>query len=218
MTTRHQARSLRRGSVVVALLLATSCGSSSSDTDDGATSGAPNSDSTEEVTTVAEADDSEQAAASDEAAASAGGTGLGMIEIGDVRHELTITRCLQMFGAIGGDGVSVSEPDNVSITFEFSPEDWNERDESEGWSENGTVRLDSDDPYRQWESGQSLLELYNLPDGVELSELDITSYDISDDGQSVTGEATFIELTSVMTGTEPGPIPGTFSFSCPPEG
>ncbi len=203
---------------MVALLLAliTSCGSSGSDSSepDAATSsddGAAAS-TTNEAETV---DDGEPPTS--EAESAAAGSGLGSIEIDGVRHELTITRCLQMSGAIAGAGVSVTEPENIEVTFDFSPQDWADRT-SEGWTENGTVRIDSEEPYRQWESGQSLLELYNLPDGLDRSALDITSYTIADDGQSVTGEATFIELTALMSGAEVKPIPGTFSFSCPPSG
>ncbi len=205
---RASAKHVHRSIVALAVLLVASCGSSGSDSSSTTTSATANGNPTEQTTTSAGGGEQEEAA---------GGSGLGTIEIGDVRHELTITRCLNMFGAIGGDGVSVSEPDNVDVSFSFSPEDWAERDESEGWTEKGTVRLDSDDPYLQWESGQSLLEMYNLPDGVELTKLDITSYDIADDGQSVTGEAIFMELTSMMSGTGTEPIAGTFSFSCPPQ-
>lgn len=180
------------------------------------------SDGSDGANATADADKTVQAPTGDEAtdssAASAGGTGTGTIEIGDVKHDLTVTRCMNMFDTIGGDAASVSEPDNVDVTFEFSPNDWRDRDASEGWTEDGTVRLDSEDPYEQWETGASMLEQYNLPGGAQASDFEITSYEISDDGQSVTGEAQFVELNALLAGTMTEPTTGTFSFSCPPEG
>ncbi len=183
---------------------------------DSASSDSASSDSASSDTTAAASGEEPESASSDDES-SPSGSGTGTIEIAGERHDLTITRCFAMAGAIGGDGVSTSEPDNVQFTFEFAPEDWADRT-SEGWTENGTVRLDSDDPYLQWESGESLLELYNLPDGAEPSSFVVTSYDIADDGQSVSGEAVFLELTALMTGEGAEPLPGTFAFSCPPEG
>lgn len=60
--------------------------------------------------------------------------GVGMIEIGDVRHDLTVTRCYTMADSIAGDAVIVSEPDNVDVSFTFAAEDAYERDVSEGWT------------------------------------------------------------------------------------
>lgn len=144
-----------------------------------------------------------------------GAAGTGTITVGDVTHELTITRCVAMAGAIGADAVSVSEPDNVSADFSFSPEDWQDRPASEGWTETGTVRLDSDDPYLQWESGASTFEFFNLPAGVSATDYDITSLDISDDGQSASGTANFVEINTLLGGTDTTPIPGSFAFTCP---
>jgi hypothetical protein len=149
---------------------------------------------------------------------SAGGAaGTGFIQIGDVRHDLTVGRCINLFGAIGGDAASVTEPDNVEVSFDFSPDDWQERPASEGWEENGSVTLRSEEPYLQWETGPSLIELFNLPAGLDPAAIDITSFDIDDSGRSVQGEAIFIEVTALLTGAEVVPTPGTFAFSCPEE-
>jgi hypothetical protein len=143
--------------------------------------------------------------------------GSGFIEIGDLRHDLTVTRCIQLFGAIGGSAESVTEPDNVEVTFDFSPDDWRERPASEGWEENGSITLRSEEPYLQWETGPSLLELYNLPAGIEAAAIDITTFDIDDTGSSVQGEAVFLEIVSIITGAAAEPTTGTFAFSCPDE-
>ncbi len=147
----------------------------------------------------------------------AGGTGLGHVEIGDARYDLTITRCTTLAGALSGGGVSVSDPDNVDVTFEFPPEDWAERPKSQGWTDNPTIRLDSADPYLQWNAGPTQVEGYNLPDGLKATDLAITNVDIADDGQSVTGEGQFIEVNALFAGKEAKPTAGTFSFSCPPK-
>lgn len=203
---KHRMHRTISGGGLALMLVLSACGSSGSDGAKG----------------DAEGDQTAQAPAGDEAAdspaASTGGTGTGTIEIGDLEHELTVTRCMDMFGAIGGSAVSVSEPDNIEVTFEFSPENWSERDSSEGWTEDGTLRIDSEDPYLQWEAGPSSFEQYNLPAGVSAQDFSITAYDISDDGQSVTGEAQFGELNGLLAGTNTDVTTGTFSFSCPPKG
>lgn len=193
------------GGALALMLVLAACGSDGSD---GAKDGA-DADKTDQASTGDEATDSP--------AESSGGTGTGTIEIGDLQHDLTVTRCLNMFGTIGGDAASVSEPDNVDVSFEFSPNDWRDRDASEGWTEDGTIRLDSEDPYEQWETGASILDQYNLPAGTQAEDFEITSYVIADDGQSVTGEAQFVELYALLGGTTTEPTTGTFSFSCPPE-
>lgn len=147
----------------------------------------------------------------------AGGTGLGHVEIGDVRYDLTITRCTTLAGALSGGGASVSDPDNVDVTFEFPPEDWAERPKSEGWTDISTIQIDSEEPYLQWNAGPTLVEGYNLPDGLKATDLTITNVDISDDVQSVTGEAQFIEVNALFAGKDAKPTAGTFSFSCPPK-
>ncbi len=148
---------------------------------------------------------------------SGGAAGTGFIQIGDLRHDLTISRCIAAFGAIGGAAESVTEPENVEVNFSFSPDDWQQRPASEGWDENGSVTLRSEDPYLQWETGPSELEFYNLPAGLDPATIDITRFDIADSGRSVQGEAVFVEIAVLFTGAEPVPTPGTFAFTCPDE-
>jgi hypothetical protein len=47
------------------------------------------------------------------------------------------------------------------------------------------------------------------------ADFDITALDISDDGQSASGEATFIEINALMGVGEPVATPGSFAFTCP---
>ena len=206
VTTQRMRRPIRGGALALMLVLA-SCGSSSSD-------GAKAKADTDKTAQVPAADK-----ASDSPATSKGGTGTGTIEIGEVKHDLTITRCTNMAGAMGGGAVSASEPDNVDLTFEFPPEDWAERDASEGWADMASsVRLDSEDPYTQWEFAEAVFEAYDLPDDVEAQDVAATTFDISDDGQTVTGEGQFIEVNALLAGTATELTTGTFSFSCPPKG
>jgi hypothetical protein len=147
------------------------------------------------------------------AAGAFGEQGTGFIHVGHLRHELTVQRCIAMFGAVSGMAVSVTEPDNVSVSFEFSPVDWRERDPSEGWEEAGNISVGSEDPYNQWITGQSLVSDYNLG-GMDSATFDITSLDAAGNGRSVRGEAVFVEYRAILSGV-PEQVPGTFQFSCP---
>ena len=199
-------RPLWGGAIALALVLA-ACGSSDSDA-----SKEPVKTDPAEGSASGDPDDS------DSPSTAGGGTGTGKIEIGDIRHDLKIDGCVTLAGAISGRAVSVTEPDNVDVNFSFSPENWSERDDAADWAENGTVRLDREDPYEQWQSGASVFEGFNLPSGVEATDFTVTSYDVSDDGQSVTGEARFVELNAMLAGTVAEATVGTFAFSCPPKG
>jgi hypothetical protein len=145
--------------------------------------------------------------------ASFGEPGTGLIQVGELRHELAVQRCIAMFGAVSGKAVSVKEPGNVSVSFEFSPVGWRERDASEGWEEAGNISVDSEDPYNQWITGQSLVSGYNLG-GMDAATFDITSLDAAGNGRSVRGEAVFVEYRAILSGV-PEQVPGTFQFSCP---
>lgn len=146
--------------------------------------------------------------------APAGPGGAGHIQIGDVRHELTVTSCMEMAGALGGIAEGTDDPENLEVTFDFAPEDWQARDASEGWETAGGITVRSEEPYEQWETGQDNIFGFNLPDGVDASELDITAVDVDVDAQTASGEATFIDLTAVMAG-DAEPVDGSFSFACP---
>jgi hypothetical protein len=146
----------------------------------------------------------------------AGGDGTGFISVGDVRHDLEVTRCFSIGGAVGGGAVSVTEPDNVQVSFEFAPQDWRERDAGEGWESTGSVNLSSDDPYVQWVTGQDLVAGYNFPAGIDVATLDITSVEVAADGSGVSGTGTFVDLSALMATSTVEPVEGTFQFSCPP--
>lgn len=158
-------------------------------------------------------DDTAEADGVDEASSAAPG-GSGHVQIGDVRYELAVTSCLNMAGAIGGRAEAVDDPENIEVTFDFAPEDWQDRDASEGWETAGGVTVRSEEPYQQWETGQDNIFGFNLPEGVDGSQLDVTAIDIDTDAQTVTGEATFIDLGAVMAGAGE-PVAGSFAFSCP---
>jgi len=158
-------------------------------------------------------------AADDGAATGEPGTGepgTGTITIGDDTWDLDVTRCVTLAGAIGADAVAVDEPDNVTVSISLSPEDWRDRPESEGWTANGSLRLDIDEPYQQWESGIEALEGYTLPPGQAREDFAIESYDVADDGMSVEGEATFVAVDELLLGDPVEPTSGSFSITCPP--
>ncbi|MGD9663398.1 MAG: hypothetical protein AB7U63_19295 [Porticoccaceae bacterium] len=109
--------------------------------------------------------------------------------------------------------MSTQEPDNIKVNFEFSPANWRERPETEGWTETGTISLRSENPYAQWESGLSQVSAYNLG-SLDPASLDITSVEFSADGRSARGEANFLSVDSIMKGS-PNTSAGSFEFSCP---
>ena len=203
-------RSLRSRSAAAALVAASMLLASCGDDDDDVAA----TDDADLVTDAAASGDEADEGGEGDEAAPAGPGGSGYIELGDVRHELTVTSCLEMFGALGGVAESVEDPENIEVTFDFSPEDWQERDASEGWETAGGVTVRSEEPYQQWETGQDNIFGFNLPDGVDASELDVTAIDIDADAQTVSGEATFIDLMAVMAG-DAEPVAGSFAFSCP---
>lgn len=198
----HRSRSAVAALVAASMLLA-ACGD---DDDDVA--------ATDDVELVEDAAASGDDADEGDGAGSAEPGGSGYIELGDVRHELTVTSCMSMFGALGGVAEGVEDPENVEVTFDFSPEDWQERDASEGWETAGGITVRSEEPYEQWETGQDNVFGFNLPAGVDGSEIDVTAIDIDAEAQTVRGEATFIDLMAVMAG-EAEPVAGSFAFSCP---
>ncbi|MCO8126074.1 hypothetical protein NHL50_02505 [Acidimicrobiia bacterium EGI L10123] len=201
----HRSRSAAAALVAASMLLA-ACGD-----DDDAVAATDDADLVEDA--AASGDDADEGAEGGDAAPAEPG-GSGYIELGDVRHELTVTSCLEMFGALGGVAEGTEDPENIEVTFDFPPEDWQERDASEGWETAGGVTVRSEEPYQQWETGQDNIFGFNLPDGVDASELDVTAIDIDADAQTVSGEAIFIDLMAVMAG-DAEPVAGSFAFSCP---
>ncbi|MGB3409881.1 MAG: hypothetical protein WBA45_01685 [Microthrixaceae bacterium] len=162
----------------------------------------------------------------DDSAAAQGGTGKGMIEVGELRHELTVTRCTSMAGAMGGDAESVTEPDNVEVYFELPPDDWADSKTIELLDHSGLIRVSIEDSYLEWVANPQGAEELNLPDGATASEIAVTDLVVSDDGQTMEGKATFLEVRRRTPKSNPTRIPeddtptetGTFSFSCPPAG
>ena len=205
---RHQTfRVLAAVSAVGALVVA--CGGDEP-TDTENTSGAP---ATPAATTDTTADP--QATVEESTPAPSASAGVGFIEISGTRYDVTVSDCLDMAGAMGGRFKGVDDPDNVSGDFSFSPDDWETRNSSEGWTEPGSLTLRVEEPYLQWESGVSLIEVYNLPAGVTAEDVVVTRFEIDEQTLSVQGEATFLEVNSLMTGSATPPSAGTFAFACP---
>lgn len=148
-----------------------------------------------------------------------------MIQVGELRHELKVTRCTSMAGAMGGEAESVTEPDNVEVSFELPPDDWADSKTIGLLGHSGLIRVSIEDAYLEWVTSPQNAEELNLPDGVNASDVAVTDFVVSDDGQTMEGKATFIEVRKRSPKSNPG-IPedatpaetGTFSFSCPPAG
>lgn len=204
---------MQAGAVFMTTLMLAACGSSDDGQGPQGADEGQNSSANDHAT--------QQSPASDPASSpvtAEGGTGVGNVRIGDEVWDFTIVRCQSLAGALGGQGQSVDDPDNVDVNFEFQPEDWEDRNASEGWDDTASIRLDSEEPYLQWETGLSALRDYNLPAGLTADDTPVTSFDISDDGQTVTGEAQFVDINALFSGQTPKIMAGTFSFSCPPKG
>ncbi len=162
-----------------------------------------------------EAGEESEESSADDSAGPAGAAGTGTMTVGELTYELEVIRCVTLAGAIAADAVAVDEPDNVSVSISLSPEDWQARPASEGWTANGSLRLDVDEPYQQWEAGVEALEGFNLPGPATLEDFAITSYDVSDDGQSASGEASFASIDALLRGETLEPTPGRFAITCP---
>ena len=159
------------------------------------------------------------APAGDGGAGDAGGAapGTGTVTVGDQSYDLEVDSCFTFAGALGASAIGADQPDNVIFDVSLSPDDWRDRPANEGWTSNGSVVVEIQEPYRQWESGGDALEFFAFPDGFGPEDFVITSYDISDDGRSAVGEATFLDLEALLFGTPIEPTPGSFSITCPPE-
>jgi hypothetical protein len=205
-------------------VLVAACGSDDEANVSGSSDAAPVTDAATEGTDApdeatdtdtASSDGDAPAATVDDGAAAAGAAGTGIVEIDGTRFDVTVIDCIDLAGALGGRFEGVDEPDNVRGDFSFSPDDWESRDASEGWEEPGSVTLRVEDPYLQWETGASLVEGYNLPDGVSADEIVVSSFDIDEQALSVRGKATFFEVNSLFAGSATEPAYGTFEFNCP---
>jgi hypothetical protein len=207
-----------RPTVVGLLLVLASCGGSddaASPSVSSATGDAVVASSDSVAAAAADApDDAPAVTSGSEAPDSRAAPGTGLIQIGDIRHELTVSFCASFADAVTGRAVSVSEPDNFNVNFNFSPEDWRDRS-SEGWTDPGNVRVDIVDREQQWESGARAFEGYALSDGVDPASFQITAVDITDDGQSASGQATFVDLNALLADGNSTATPGSFEFTCP---
>ncbi len=143
-----------------------------------------------------------------------GGTGKGMIEVGDLRYELTVTRCTPMMGTISGVAESVTEPDNVEVYFELPPNDWSDSESIEALDHAGMIKLSIENPYTRWATGHSDIAVMNLPSGLDAAGIVLTERDVAEDLQNMQGKGTFVEVF----GTTDEHRIGTFTFSCPPAG
>lgn len=144
--------------------------------------------------------------------AAKGGTGKGMIEVGDLRYELKVTRCTPIMGTIRGEAESVTEPDNVEVYLELPPNDWSDKKSMDMLDHAGMVRLEIEDSYVKWVTGHSSIEVPNLPKGLQDAGIVLSERNVSKDLQSMEGKGTFVEVN----GTTDEEKLGTFSFSCPP--
>jgi hypothetical protein len=208
-------RVLRLSAVVVATALVfAGCG------DDGDESSSDTADApTDTGADTATGDSSDEAGADDGEAATDPGidaaAGTGFIQIGDMRHELTIELCANLFGAVNGRAIGADDPQAVKVVFNISPEDWQEQGDSSGFDDAGSVQfIESQTP--SWSTGLNYIGDYEIPADVDASTLGISSFDISDDGQSVSGDATFYDLDALVYATPVAPETGSFAFACPP--
>lgn len=175
-----------------------------------------------EPTTVADANTATGAEASTAGAAGTTGAvpakagaapGTGVIEIGALRRDLVVKRCMTMAGALGADAVAADGTGNLKVRFDFSPADWRERSASEGWAETGSISLRADEPYLQWESGPSVIAGYNLR-GTDPASLAIIVLEMSEERRRARGTARFLDVNALMRG-EVVTTEGRFEFTCP---
>lgn len=138
-------------------------------------------------------------------------------------YEVTVHRCSDMFGTIGGDGVAVSEPDIVSEQFELPTNKLSEAGSLELMGHSGLVRIKFEDSGPKWLSISTNAADYNLPPRVSAEDVGITDLDTAENGESTRGTATFLEVSLRTPPESPRQLGddkptqnGTFSLSCPP--
>jgi hypothetical protein len=200
-------------------------GTSSSDTSDPADTPADtggdttSGDSTDGVDDSTADDDADADSGTDDGdtvsdAGSDVAAGMGFIQIGDLRHDLTVELCANIFDAVNGRAVGTGDAEAVKVVFNLSPEDWQDRGDNFGYEDAGSIQyIESQTP--SWSTGLNYIGDYEIPADVDVTTLGISSYDISDDGQSVSGEATFYDLNALVYATPVAPETGSFAFACP---
>jgi len=131
--------------------------------------------------------------------------------IGKYQYEFKLTRCSSSGFMIYGNGIAKDGSD-VSLAYDFSPQNWKSRPVSEGWTENGKIRIrDERDKknYLDWKANENLAENYNA---VSPGQSQIDNYSIN--GKRATGNATFVDTTAIMTTGRADPVKGTFEIVC----
>ena len=128
-----------------------------------------------------------------------------VVKIGEHQYEFELTRCssTQRFGT-----GKAKDGSDVTLTYGFPPANWKSRPASEGWSDNGHFRIRDKDNNLDWQASETMSEELTIVSAGQ-SQVD----DFSIDGKSVSGNATFIDVNAIMTGSAE-PVKGTFKLEC----
>lgn len=175
--------------------------------DDAADAGDSNdADGAGDATDADAADDDADAADDDaDAADAAGPVGARATIAGETYEATQEVVCITMGGALSAQ--FTNDDGTVTISVDVPPLDW-ESDTQSDWSP-PSVRVDDERDemaYRQWESGGEVVAgMEGAPDA------SVTSFDV--DGNVASGEATFVDVFELMTGSAE-PADGTFEVTC----
>ncbi|GMQ88964.1 MAG: hypothetical protein BMS9Abin09_0406 [Gammaproteobacteria bacterium] len=129
-----------------------------------------------------------------------------ILKIGKHQYEFKMTQCNSMLRFGSG---KAKDGSNVTLSFELPPADWKSRPASEGWTDNGSFRIRDKENNLDWTADEDIpRDLTNVSPGQ--SQVD----DFTIDGKRVSGSATFVDVTAVMTSGRAEPVKGTFEVEC----
>lgn len=129
-----------------------------------------------------------------------------ILKIGKHQYEFEMTQCNSMLRFGRGQAKDGSD---ATLSFELPPADWKSRPASEGWSDNGSFQIRDKGNNRDWVADEGMPK--------ELTKVSLGQSQVDDftiDGKRVRGNATFVDITAVMTTGKAEPVKGTFEVEC----
>lgn len=122
-----------------------------------------------------------------------------MVVIGDQTYTFENLYCVTLAGALGASSVGGDPTVDISLP----PENWQS---AGGEWEDPSVRVQSDEPYFDYQAGGS------VDDRITPEMSQVTSF--SSDGKHASGEANFIDEAKFMLDQSSPSVSGTFEVTC----
>lgn len=129
-----------------------------------------------------------------------------IVKIGKYQYEFELTQCNSLLRYGSG---KAKDGSNVKLSFELPPANWKSRPASEGWSDNGSIRIRDNKNNLDWTADEDIpRDLTNVSPG----QSQVDNFTI--DGKRASGNATFVDVTAVMGTGRAEPLKGTFEIVC----